>query len=74
MTRPAYHPHAHHFYEDKYGVIHLCDGAQIVPSDVETYIVWTLCEKMDVPADTSFMSDYHVADCVDCRRRAGLQL
>jgi hypothetical protein len=74
MTRPSYHPHPRHFYEDKHGTIHLCDGSQIIPGDVDTYIVWTLCEKMDVPADKSFTSNFHVADCIDCRRRAGLQL
>lgn len=72
--RPSYHPHPQHFYEDKTGVTHLCNGSQIVPGDVGTYLIWTLCEKMDVPADKSFLSDMHVADCMDCRRKAGLQL
>lgn len=72
--RPAYHPHPQHFYEDKKGIMHLCNASQIIPSDVNTYIVWTLCEKMDVPADKSFLSDMHVASCIDCRRKAGLQL
>ena len=72
--RPDYHPHPRHFYEDKAGTIHLCTASQIVPGDIDTYIVWTLCEKMDVPADTSFMSHEVVADCLDCRRKAGLQL
>lgn len=63
-----------HMYEDKSGITHFCDGAQIVPGNVGTYIVWTLCEKMDVPAAQSFKSDYRTADCVDCRRKAGLQL
>lgn len=47
---------------------------QIIPSDVDTYLVWTLCEKMDVPSGRSFMSDMHAATCIDCRRKAGLQL
>ena len=69
--RPAYTPHPNHFYTDKSGVTHLCNGADATPRD---FLVWTLCEKMDVPADKSFLSDMHVADCMDCRRKAGLQL
>lgn len=72
--RPPYHPHPRHFYKDKEGAVHLCDAVQVIPSDVGTYIVWTLCEKMDVPADESFMSDHAAATCIDCRRKAGLQL
>jgi hypothetical protein len=69
--RPSYTPHPHHFYEDKTGLIHLCDGADATPKD---FLVWTLCEKMDVPADKSFMSTETVATCIDCRKKAGLQL
>lgn len=68
--RPDYHPHPRHFYEDKAGVTHLCNAAQIVPSDIDTYIVWTLCEKMDVPADKSFIS--HVVCLLTLFIRKGL--
>lgn len=64
--RPPYHPHPYHLYTDKNNITHLCNGSQIVPSDHDTYIVWTLCEKMDVPADQSFMSNHVVANCEKC--------
>jgi integrase len=65
MTRPAYHPHPRHFYEDKKQVIHLCDGAQIATFG-GPYLVWTLCEKIDVPANQSFMSFHSTANRPDC--------
>lgn len=69
--KPPYLPHPNHYYEDKAGLIHLCNGADVTPKD---FLVWTLCEKMDVPADKSFMSFHTVANCTPCRRKAGLSL
>lgn len=45
-----------HLYEDKHGVIHACEGSRLVPSNPQTYCVWTKCEK-DVPAARSFKSE-----------------
>ena len=41
-----------HLYEDQNGLIHLCEGGEVVPNE---YVVWTLCE-IDVPANQSFKS------------------
>ena len=66
----TYNPYIH-FYEDRSGVIHLCAGSHIHHG---IYLVWSLCGHKDVPADKSFLSDTHIADCLDCRKKAGLQL
>ncbi len=66
----TYNP-AIHFYEDENGMIHLCAGSHVHRG---IYLIWTLCEFFDVPAGKSFLSNMHVADCLDCRRKAGLQL
>jgi len=53
-----------HLYEDKNGVIHSCQGSQMIPCNSDTYLVWTDCEK-DVPADKSFKSE-EKATCENC--------
>lgn len=52
-----------HLYEDKKGILHLCEGGQI-GNDRSTYVVWTKCGK-DVPKDKSFLS-YENVTCKKC--------
>ena len=40
-------------YEDKTGIMHSCESAQMVPNDRSTFLVWTMCGK-DVPAGKGF--------------------
>jgi len=53
-----------HLWEDRKGVIHLCDGSRLVDSDKNTYVVWTICE-IDVPANESFKSEEQPT-CAKC--------
>jgi hypothetical protein len=32
---------------------HLCEGDQIVAADPDTFILWTRCQKLDVPASAA---------------------
>jgi hypothetical protein len=64
--RPLYHPHPNHFYRDAHGITHSCNGDQMIPGNVGTYLVWTLCGSKDVPSDQSFMSNQIIADCPEC--------
>jgi hypothetical protein len=50
-----------HLYEDRNGIIHLCESSEVHPGIV---LVWTVCEK-DVPSNKSFTSK-EVATCESC--------
>ena len=53
-----------HLCEDNKGIIHNCEGSELVPGDKDTYVVWTKCGK-DVAANKSFKSN-EVANCKSC--------
>lgn len=53
-----------HLYQSPDGVIHECEGNQIVGNDQTTYIVWTKC-GIDIPANQSFKSNEQ-ATCKKC--------
>lgn len=55
-----------HLYEDKNGILHDAICEQIIPNDRGTFICWTACGKMDIPANKSFKSK-EIANCEDCR-------
>lgn len=47
---------------------HACEGFQIIPSDVGTFILWTRCGKHDVPANAGHVGkfeDIHCSACVE---------
>lgn len=46
------------------GLIHECNGEQIIANDKSTYLVWTKCE-IDVPENKSFKSN-EVVTCYKC--------
>lgn len=42
------------FWDNPYDLIlHACRGAQMVPGDRDTYLVWTLCGR-DVPVNVGY--------------------
>lgn len=46
------------------GLIHECNGEQIIANDKSTYLVWTKCE-IDVPENKSLKSN-EVVTCYKC--------
>ena len=47
------------------GLVHACEGDQMVPSDPGTFLLWTICGKHDVPANAGVKSRAKVT-CPDC--------
>ena len=47
------------------GLIHAVEGAQIVPNDINTRLLWTFCGQHDVPANCGYKSRDEVT-CLDC--------
>ena len=48
-------------------LMHAAEGAQIIPGNRGTYIVWTVCGLHDVPAGKAFRGDDKVTcpHCID---------
>ena len=47
------------------GMIHAAKGGQMVEGNPDTFILWTFCEKHDVPANAGYKSRATVT-CPDC--------
>jgi hypothetical protein len=43
---------------------HLCEGGQMHPSDPDTFLVWTRCQKHEVPAKS--VRELGLQDQVTC--------
>ena len=58
------------YFEDDDNVIHECDGAQMIPNNRDTFLVWTLCGR-DVPAGKAFKVKDGEEDvtCPNCELR-----
>lgn len=47
------------------GVMHAAEGAELAPPDRRTFVLWTVCGKYDVPANSAFAS-YEAGTCPHC--------
>ena len=46
---------------------HLCEGAELVRGDAETFCLWTRCGQYDVPANAAWeMTPEDVVTCAEC--------
>jgi hypothetical protein len=52
-------------WQDKTGVMHAAEGAELAPPDHRTFVLWTACGKHDVPAGKGFAS-YERVTCAQC--------
>ena len=53
---------------------HLCEGDYLVPTDPDTFVLWTRCGKHDVPADAAWeMRPEEDVTCPICGARASFQ-
>ena len=53
---------------------HLCEGDYLVPTDPDTFVLWTRCGKHDVPADAAWeMRPENGVTCPICAARASFQ-
>lgn len=50
-------------YESKDGIIHIADGSELVR---RTFVLWTLCGKMDIPANKGFIGQHISVTCPEC--------
>lgn len=48
------------------GKVHAVEGAQIIPNDPSTFLLWTVCGKHDVPAGAGVKSRATVT-CEACK-------
>lgn len=56
-------------WRDRAGVLHRAIGAQMIPRNHDTFIMWTACQKKDVPAGQAWLQNVgdHVT-CEGCRQ------
>ena len=53
---------------------HLYEGDYLVPTDPDTFVLWTRCGKHDVPADAPWeMRPEYEVMCPICAARASFQ-
>ena len=45
---------------------HLCEGANLTPTDGDNFCLWTRCGGADVPSDKAQEGDIHEVKCQDC--------
>ena len=59
-------------WRDQSGILHLCEGAQLVSSDRGTFCMWTLCGSADVPNEKMWIKrSEDVVDCEACQQIDG---